>query len=60
MEVLRGFLEWGVHGDRPEGPPPAPTCREELIEAREKVRRQIEILEAGPVKEVIGRRSFLD
>ena len=50
MGVLRGFLDWVVHGDRPEGPPPAPTRRDELIEAKEKVRRQIEILEDGPVR----------
>ncbi len=50
MGALREFLNWIVHGDRPEGPLPAPTRRDELIQASEKLQRQIEILEAGPVK----------
>jgi hypothetical protein len=46
--LLRKFLDWCAHGDRP-WPPPEPTKLEQLVEAREKLRRQIEILDFGPV-----------
>ncbi len=45
--MWRALLKWIVRGDAPE--PREPTARERLIEARDRVQRQIAILEAGPV-----------
>jgi len=39
------FLNWLLHGDQPEGGKPVPTRREQLLEAREHVLRQISILQ---------------
>jgi hypothetical protein len=45
--VLAGLLKWIVRSDAPE--PREPTERQRLAEARDRLRRQISILEVGPV-----------
>jgi hypothetical protein len=42
--MLGAMLKWLVHGDAPEQPRREPTTREALLEARDKLKRQIQIL----------------
>ena len=50
MSMLRGFLDWVVHGDNPHPPKAKRTAGGQLVAERERVARQIEILEAGPAR----------
>jgi uncharacterized protein involved in exopolysaccharide biosynthesis len=45
--VLAALLKWIVRGDAPETR--EPTERQRLAEVRDRLRRQISILEVGPV-----------
>ena len=45
--MWRGLLKWIVHGNAKE--PREPTQRERLVETRDRLQRQISILETGPV-----------